>query len=92
MGTTVQAVPSQCSARGDALPSTLWPTAQASVGEIAATPRRSLLPDPMLGLATTDHVVPFHRSTSVRSALPANSNPTAHASVLESTATPFSSL
>src|SRR5437016_3519846 len=62
------------------------------MGEIAATPRRSLLLEPTFGLATTAHLVPFHRSVSVLSVEPASSNPTAHASVLESADTAFSSL
>ena len=68
------------------------PTAQASPGETAATPRRSFRPEPTFALATTDHLVPFQCSVSVRSADPAIWNPTAHASLPASAETAFNSL
>src|SRR2546427_599658 len=88
LGTTLQEVPFQCSVSVAVVPPTA-PTAQASPGEIAATPRRSLRPEPTLGLATTDHLVPFQCSVSVRSTDPTSWNPAAHASVLESAETAF---
>src|SRR5437588_567300 len=89
LGTTFHEDPFQCSV-SVLLPCD--PTAHASVGEMATTPRRSLLDEPTLGLGRTDHRAPFHRSVRVLSVIPASRNPTAQASVPESAETAFNSL
>src|SRR6266540_2133643 len=91
LGTTLHEVPFQCSA-SVAFVTPTAPTAQASVGDFAATPRRSLRSEPTFGLASTDHLAPFQCSVSVRSTDPTTWNPTAHASVVESAETAFNSL
>src|SRR5258708_33034096 len=67
------------------------PTAQTLVGELAATPPRSLLV-PGLGLATCSHLVPFHRRIRVWSPEPLVALPTAHASPEAVVATPLRKL
>jgi hypothetical protein len=67
------------------------PTAHALVGELAATPFRSLL-EPGLGLATCVQLVPFHRRIRVRSITPLAALPTAHALPAEVAATPLRKL
>src|SRR5712691_3393724 len=62
------------------------PTAHTLVGELAATPLRSLL-EPGLGLATCSHLVPFHRRIRVLSPRPLAALPTAHALPAEVTTT-----
>jgi hypothetical protein len=62
-----QAVPSHRRIKVVVLPRLLLlanPTAQASLGETAATPWSSLLPRGE-GLGTRCHAVPFHRSVTV---------------------------
>lgn len=64
-------------------------TAQALMGEVAATSWRPLEPlgPPGLGLCCTLHVLPFQCSTSVRDWLPLFQAPTAQALVGEVAAT-----
>ena len=69
------------------------PTAVHRVGETHDTPRSRSLPVPGLGLATTDHLLPFHDSTSVRDALEWSPyEPTATQVPVEAHDTPASSL
>ena len=47
-----------------------------ALAEVQETPARLLLPRfPLVGLGTTDHVLPFHDSTRVRDGIPAEAYP-----------------
>ena len=61
LGTTLQALPFQCSMR--VLLKSL-PTAQALVADVAATPSRASVPEG-LGLGTTSQALPFQCSIRV---------------------------
>src|SRR5438094_316076 len=81
--------------RPPSVKSSVLPTAQTSLAETAVTPVRKLFPFVVgngFGLGTTNHVVPFQCSVSVRSIVAPSRNPTAHASVLESAEAAFNSL
>src|SRR5215471_13852199 len=69
-GTCVHAVPFQCSIKVLLLsPSPVLlrpPTAQALVGEMAATPSNPLVKEWVFGLGTCVHAVPFQCSIKVR--------------------------
>lgn len=89
----IQVVPFQCRIirlHGLAVVLQFSPTAQALLGEVAATSDR-LLPVPGLGLGTCDHVVPFQCRVSV-SVLPqpllVHEKPTAQALLREVAVTP----
>src|SRR5207244_11804167 len=88
-GTIDQLVPSQCSASAwYPLPN---PTAQASVGERAAT-SRSMFQSPVLGVLTILHAVPSQCSANVCSAVcRVHRSPTAQTSVELDPATSISS-
>src|SRR6266566_3191229 len=64
------------------------PTAQMSVAETMATPKKRLASVLGLGLETTLQLLPFHCSISV----PLPLSPTAHTSLVETAATPKRSL
>src|SRR5947209_20346346 len=64
------------------------PTAQMSVAETMATPKRRLASVLGLGLETALQLLPFHCSISV----PLPLSPTAHTSLVENAATPKRSL
>src|SRR5260221_2210117 len=81
-----QLVPFQCSMSGGVAVLTL-PTAQTSVVETAATPRRASF-ELALGLGTTLHAAPFQCSVSVCWLV----SPTAQTSLAETLATPLRSL
>src|SRR5258707_13549655 len=80
-----QLVPFQCSMSGGVQVLT-FPTAQTSLVETAATPRRASF-ELALGLATTLHAVPFQCSVSVCWSV----SPTAQTSLAETLAAPLSS-
>ena len=67
LATTVQAEPFQCSVSPWRVePMRVYPTAQTSVGEIAANPTSALLLVPAgFGLGITSQLAPFQCSTSV---------------------------
>src|SRR5262249_9574893 len=67
------------------------PTAQASVGELAATPSRLSL-ELRFGLGTCTHLAPFHLRIRVFSAWPTAPKPTAQALPAEVAATPLREL
>src|SRR6266853_463228 len=90
LGTTVQLVPSQCSVRvfcgrSPFSASTKNPTAQASFGAIAVTPKRFICPLPGLGLGTTLYAVPSKCSINVA---PRATVPTAQTSLVGSAEIP----
>src|SRR5881227_601405 len=94
LGTIDQAVPSQCSVRvRGTVPLLNCPTAQMSLGDLAATAARPLPFVPILGLGTTDQVVPSQCSVRVCMGTPGPAVlPTAHTSLGAMAATPASKL
>src|SRR5579859_613364 len=92
--TTAQLLPFQCSVNVPMIVpvASVWrPTAQASPGASATTPRSSALPPP-LALATTVQLVPFQCSVSGCAALPVPAVPTAQTSALPVALAAFSTL
>ena len=63
-GTTLQAVPFQCSIRMFEVPVGAIPTAQTSLAETAATALKTLSVELGFGLGMTDQVEPFQCSMS----------------------------
>src|SRR5262245_47424490 len=83
LGTMVQSCPSQrriSVLSSSTSPLVACPTAQACVGDSAATPSSSLSRLPVFGLGTMAQVPPFHDSTSVRCSVPKTVWPTCHTS------------
>src|SRR6266568_2179703 len=80
LGTTDQAVPSQCSVRvRGTVPLLNCPTAHMSLAVVAATAVRPLPFVPILRLGTTDQALPSQCSTSVCMGTPGPTVlPTAH--------------
>src|SRR6185437_5744404 len=81
----------QCRARASRVRPLNVPTAHTLLGELAATPSRSLL-EPGFGLATRTHLAPFQRRIRVLSTRPLEALPTAQASRAEVAATPLRKL
>src|SRR5689334_12259333 len=94
LGTTDQAVPSQCSINVWAMPlgRCVDPTAQMSSAVNAATASKALSPTPTLGLGTTRHWIPVQCWIRVWDTLTGWDAPTAHTSSGATAARLFSTL